>query len=279
MNRAKNGVPVAAEITRRTQESPSVFTLGLRLCDPAQHRAYSFAPGQFNMLYLYGVGEIPISIVSDPDSDDELEHTIRVVGRVTRGFDALKVGDRIGMRGPYGRGWPLDQVRGQDLLLLTGGLGCAPLVSVINYVIQRRAEFGRVAILQGVKHMDDLIWRDRYDQWAAVPGTQILLAADVADTSWSWHIGLVTELIDQIRFDVHGARVMLCGPEPMMLAGVRKLCAAGVAEEHIWMSMERNMQCALGQCGHCQIGPHFVCKDGPVFSYPQLREQLGVKGY
>lgn len=231
------------------------------------------------MLYLYGVGEIPISIVSDPDSGDELEHTIRVVGRVTRGFDALKVGDCIGIRGPYGRGWPLEQVRGEDLLLLTGGLGCAPLVSVINYVTQRRAEFGRVAILQGVKHMDDLIWRDRYDQWSALPDTQVLLAADVAGASWSWHVGLVTELIDQIAFDPQDARVMICGPEPMMLASVRKLGESGVAENHIWLSMERNMQCAIGQCGHCQIGPHFVCKDGPVFCYPELRERLGVKGY
>ncbi|MBU1191051.1 MAG: FAD/NAD(P)-binding protein [Gammaproteobacteria bacterium] len=279
MSAALSRVPVAAEIIRRTQESPSVFTLGLRLCDPAQHSAYRFMPGQFNMLYLYGVGEIPISIVSDPDRDDELEHTIRVVGRVTRGFDALKVGDRIGIRGPFGRGWPLEQVRGKDLLLLTGGLGCAPLVSVINYVTQRRAEFGRIAILQGVKHMDDLIWRDRYDQWAALPDTQVLLAADVAGASWSWHVGLVTELIDQVAFDLNNAHVMVCGPEPMMLASIRKLCDSGVDEKHIWLSMERNMQCALGQCGHCQIGPHFVCKDGPVFCYPEIRERLGVKGF
>jgi NAD(P)H-flavin reductase len=279
MSAVLNSVPVAAEVMRRTQESPSVFTLGLRLCDPEQHRAYRFAPGQFNMLYMYGVGEIPISIVSDPDSGDELEHTIRVVGRVTRGFAALKVGDRIGIRGPFGRGWPLEQVRGKDLLLLTGGLGCAPLVSVINYVTQRRGEFGRIAILQGVKHMDDLIWRDRYDQWAALSDTQVLLAADVAGASWSWHVGLVTELIDQIAFDLTDARVMVCGPEPMMLASVRKLCDSGVDEKHIWLSMERNMQCALGKCGHCQIGPHFVCKDGPVFCYPEIRERLGVKGF
>lgn len=279
MKTAMQHIPVAAEVTRRTQESPSVFTLGLRLCDPRQQRAYRFMPGQFNMLYLYGVGEIPISIVSDPESEDELEHTIRVVGRVTRGFDALKIGDRIGLRGPFGRGWPLAHVRGQDLLLLTGGLGCAPLVSVINYVAERRSEFGRVAILQGVKHMDDLIWQDRYAVWAALPDTQVLLAADVAGSSWNWHVGLVTELIDQIAFDVRSARVMLCGPEPMMLASVSKLCDIGVDAAHIWLSMERNMQCAVAQCGHCQMGPKFVCKDGPVFCYPELRPYLGVKGY
>lgn len=272
-------VPMQAEIVRRTQESPSVFSLGLRLADPAQHAAYRFEPGQFNMLYLYGVGEIPISIVSDPDTGDELGHTIRSVGRVTHGFAALKVGDRIGLRGPFGHGWPLQAARGQDLVLVTGGLGCAPLVSVINYVAQRRSEFGRVAILQGVKHMDDMIWRERYARWEQLPDVQVLLAADVAGAGWSWHVGLVTELVDQIKLDVTRARVMVCGPEPMMLASVRKLTASGVPDAHIWLSLERNMQCAVGHCGHCQHGAQFVCKDGPVFNYPQIRERLGVKGY
>jgi NAD(P)H-flavin reductase len=272
-------IPMEAEIVRRTQDSPSVFSLGLRLCDPAQQAAYCFEPGQFNMLYLYGVGEIPISIVSDPDIGDELGHTIRVVGRVTRGFAALKPGDRIGLRGPFGHGWPLAAARGQDLVLVTGGLGCAPLVSVINYVAQRRNEYGRVAILQGVKHMDDMIWRERYARWAELPDTQVLLAADVAGAGWNWHVGLVTELVDQLAFDVRNARVMVCGPEPMMLASVRKLSVSGVADEHIWLSLERNMQCAVGHCGHCQFGAQFVCKDGPVFNYPQVRERLGVKGY
>ena len=272
-------VPMEAEIVRRTQESPSVFSLGLRLCDPAQQAAYRFEPGQFNMLYLYGVGEIPISIVSDPDIGDELGHTVRVVGRVTRGFAALKPGDHIGLRGPFGHGWPLAAARGRNLVLVTGGLGCAPLVSVLNYVVQRRGDFDRVAILQGVKHMDDMIWRERYARWAALPDIQVLLAADVAGAGWNWHVGLVTELVDQIAFDVRDARVMVCGPEPMMLASARKLSASGVADEHIWMSLERNMQCAVGHCGHCQFGAPFVCKDGPVFNYPQIRERLGVKGY
>lgn len=272
-------VPATAEIVRRTQESPSVFSLGLRLTDPALHAAYRFEPGQFNMLYLYGVGEIPISIVSDPEDGDELSHTIRVVGRVTHGFAALKVGDRIGLRGPFGRGWPLRDMHGQDLVMVTGGLGCAPLVSVINYVAQRRSDFGRVAILQGVKHMDDMIWRERYARWAQLPDVQVLLAADIAGTGWNWHVGLVTELIDKIEMDLPGARVMVCGPEPMMLASVRKLMASGVVDENIWLSLERNMQCAVGHCGHCQVGADFVCKDGPVFNYPQIRDRLGVKGY
>lgn len=272
-------VPDAAEIVRRTQESPSVFSLALRLCDPQRHAAYKFQSGQFNMLYLYGVGEIPISIVSDPEAGGELEHTVRVVGRVTRALSELKPGDRIGLRGPFGRGWPVDVARGRDLLLVTGGLGCAPLVSVINYVTHRRGEFGRLAILQGVKHMDDMIWRERYDRWAEQPGTEVHLAADVAGSGWNWHVGLVTDLIDRVRLDVRDAVVMVCGPEPMMLATVRKLVEAGVPEANIWLSLERNMQCAVGHCGHCQHGANFVCKDGPVFNYPQIRDRLGVKGY
>lgn len=272
-------LPDVAEVVRRTQESPSVFSLGLRFVDAERRAAYRYRPGQFNMLYLYGVGEIPISVVSDPTADEVLEHAIRSVGRVTRGFAALQPGDRIGIRGPFGRGWPLDAARGRDLLLVTGGLGCAPLVSVINQVAARRAEFGRVAILQGVKHMDDMIWRDRYAAWGALPDTQVLLAADVAGDGWSWHVGLVTDLIDQVRFDVRNALTMICGPEPMMLGTLRKLMAMGVAEAQMWVSLERNMQCAVGHCGHCQFGAKFVCKDGPVFNYPQIRERLGVKGY
>lgn len=272
-------VPMPAEIVRRTQESPSVFSLGLRLVDPAQHAAYRFEPGQFNMLYLYGVGEIPISIVSDPDTGDELGHTLRSVGRVTHAFAKLKPGDRIGLRGPFGRGWPLAAAHGGDLVLLTGGLGCAPLVSVINYIAQRRADYGRVAILQGVKHMDDMIWRERYARWAELPDVQVLLAADTAGSGWNWHVGLVTELVDRIGFDLHDARAMVCGPEPMTLAGVRRLLAAGMSDERIAVSLERNMQCAVGHCGHCQIGGSFVCKNGPVFNYAQIRDRLGVKGY
>ncbi len=271
--------PLTAEVVRRTQESATIFTLGLRLQDPARHAAYQFQPGQFNMLYLYGVGEIPISIVSDPEYGDEIEHTIRVVGRVTRGFAQLQPGDQVGLRGPFGHGWPLLNAQGRNLLMVTGGLGCAPLVSVINYVVARRKAFGRFAILQGVKHMDDLIWRERYARWANLPDTQVLLAADVAGQGWSWHVGLVTELFDQLRFDLKDALVMICGPEPMMLATVRRLRDDGVPADQIWMSLERNMQCATGHCGHCQFGARFVCKDGPVFNYPQIRDRLGTKGY
>ncbi|RRQ22864.1 FAD/NAD(P)-binding protein [Thiohalobacter thiocyanaticus] len=272
-------VPWQAEVVSRVQETPSVFTLGLRLDDPAAPAPYRFAPGQFNMLYLYGVGEVPISVVSDPEHDDEIQHTVRAVGRVTHGLAALHPGDQLGLRGPFGRGWPLEAAVGRDLLLVTGGLGCAPVVSVINYAMQRRERFGRLGIVQGVKHMDDLIWRERYEAWAGQPDTQVQLAADVAGSGWNWHVGLVTDLFDRLGMPLDQALVMLCGPEPMMIAAIRRLLELGVEAESVWLSMERNMQCAVGLCGHCQYGKDFLCRQGPVFNYPDIRDRLGVKGF
>lgn len=272
-------LPQEAEVVERLQESPTIFTLRLRLTDPAARAAYHFAPGQFNMIYLYGVGEVPISIVSDPQDETVLGHTIRVVGRVTRGLAALAAGDRVGLRGPFGRGWPLHEAQGHDLLVVTGGLGCAPVVAVINYAILRRTFFGKLTIIQGVKHSEDLIWRERYAYWRMLPNTQVLLSADHGGPLWPWHIGLVTEVFDRAEIDPPRTFVMLCGPEGMMRAAVANLTGRGVAEDHIYLSMERNMQCAVGHCGHCQYGPDFVCRDGPVFAYPRVKELFDVKGF
>jgi NAD(P)H-flavin reductase len=272
-------IPGEAEVVERIQESPTIFTLRLRFSDPAQHAAYRFAPGQFNMLYLHGVGEVPISIVSDPEDEHLFDHAIRVVGRVTRGLDRVKAGDRLGVRGPYGRGWPLKGSEGKDIMIVTGGLGCAPTVSVINYVVRRRERFGRLVILQGVKHAEDLLWRAQYERWSRAPDTQVLIAADVGAALWPWHVGAVTDLFDKIHIAPERTAVMMCGPEPMMQVAIRHLVARGVPESSLWLSMERNMQCAVGLCGHCQYGGRYVCKDGPVFSYPEVKSLFGVRGF
>ena len=271
--------PREARVVSRTRESATVVSLGLQFTDLEQAQAFHFQPGQFNMLYLYGIGEVPISIVSDPGQRDVFIHTIRAVGRVTRKMTQLQVGDTLGIRGPFGQGWPLEQARGDNILLTTGGLGCAPSVSVINYIMQRREQYGDLTIIQGVKHMDDLIWRERYEAWMQFPNTRVLLAADVAGPSWTWHVGLVTDLLAKVEMDVSRATVMLCGPEPMMLATVEKLLTRGADATKIWLSMERNMQCAVGLCGHCQYGPEFICRDGPVLPYSRLQTRLGKKGY
>jgi sulfhydrogenase subunit gamma (sulfur reductase) len=271
--------PLEAEVVERVQESPTIFTLRLRFTDPEQHAAYSFAPGQFNMLYLYGVGEVAISIVSDPEDVHLFGHTIRAVGRVTRGLARLEAGDRLGIRGPYGRGWPLDLAEGRDVMIVTGGLGCAPVVSVINYVMRRRDQFRRLVIMQGVKHSDDLIWRSQYTHWSGLPETQVLVAADEGAALWPWHVGHVTDLFDRVDLDFSTAVAMMCGPEGMMKVAVEQLNRLGMGEDNLFLSMERSMKCAMGLCGHCQHGGRFVCKDGPVFSYAQVKPLFGIRGF
>ncbi len=274
-----NMLPHEAEIVERIQESPTIFTLRLRFTEPEVNKAYGFMPGQFNMLYLHGVGEVPISIVSDPEDEHMYDHTIRIVGRVTRGLAALKVGDRLGVRGAFGRGWPVKEAEGRDVIIATGGLGCAPVVSVINYVLRRRARYGRLVIMQGVKHAADLIWRKRYEEWAALPDTQVLLTADQGGQGWPFRVGHIPILFDEAHIDPHKSIVMMCGPEGMMRAVIADMLKRGVPEESLWLSMERNMQCGAGRCGHCQHGGNFVCQDGPVFCYPEVKELLGVKGF
>jgi NAD(P)H-flavin reductase len=267
-------LPRTAGIVARTDETRDTFTLTLRLEGGAPYR---FEPGQFNMLYLFGCGEVPISVV-DADSDG-LRHTVRAVGRVTRGLHALTVGDRIGLRGPYGRGWPLQAAAGHDLLIVTGGLGCAPSVSIVQHVLAHRERFGHLTIMQGVRHADDLIWRDRYAAWASLPDVDVRLAADVAAPGWGDHVGLVTELFDSVDLRPRTTFAMLCGPEVMMQASAAQLHHRGVAAKRIFLSMERNMHCGVGLCGHCQRGARFVCRDGPVFAWPELSELFGVRGY
>ena len=273
------GPPHAATVVSRTQESPTIFTLQLRLNDAATQAAYRFAPGQFNMLYLYGVGEVPISITSDPGDRNDIGHTIRALGRVTRGLSDLQPGDQVGLRGPFGRGWPLQEVGGCDLVLVTGGLGCAPVVSVIHYILKRRDRFGKLVIIQGVKHAEDLIWREQYERWAKLPDTQVLVAASEGAALWPWHVGRVTDLFGLAQFNPARAAAMMCGPEGMMRVAADSLLARGLPDSRLYLSMERNMQCAVGRCGHCQLGGSFVCRDGPVFSWGQVNDLLAHRGF
>ncbi len=271
--------PRTTRIVERIQETSDIFTLRLEYLDALEQQEFEFEPGQFNMLYLHGVGEVPISIISDPRDSHYIAHTIRDVGRVTHGFAALEVGDQIGIRGPFGRGWPLAEVQGKDLIIVTGGLGCAPVLSVIHYVLRRRERFGRLTILQGVKHVNDLIWRERYEQWRQERDTTVLLAADIPGPDQSLFRGTVVDLFNRLDRDGSNGVALLCGPEIMMLTAIGELRAQGYADQSIWVSLERNMQCANGFCGHCQMGPLFVCRDGPVFRYDRIADWLGKRGF
>jgi len=271
-------LPVEAEIVEFVQESQTIFTLGLRLTDPALHAAYHYAPGQFNMLYLHGVGEVAISIVSDPEHEDLLTHTINRVGRVTRGFAQLQVGQRIGVRGPFGRGWPLREAEGQDVIILSGGLGCAPVISVINYIMRRRERFGHLTIVQKVKHVDEFIWPERYEKFKQVPDTTVLVASTEGSVNWRWDVSPRIKILEEVQVRSERTVAMMCGPEGMMQSATQYLTSLGMQESSVYLSLERNMQCAVGHCGHCQFGGQFICKDGPVFAYSEIKHLLGTRG-
>jgi NAD(P)H-flavin reductase len=272
-------LPIDAEVITVTQESPTIFTLKIRFSDCECHRTFVFHPGQFNMVYLYGVGEIAISIVSDPDEKDSISHTIRAVGRVTHALQTLKAGDHIGIRGPFGKGWPLIQSKGKEVVVITGGLGCAPTVSVINYIIARRNEYGALKILQGMKHSEDFIFREHYKKWEKEPNVEILVAANQVGPSWPWLTGHVTDMIQTLSLNPENTVAMLCGPEMMMHAAINALTDKNVSENQIYLSMERNMECGVGLCGHCQYGGLFICKDGPVFAYPAIKALFKESGF
>lgn len=266
-----------ARIASRRTETAGIYTFAMRFLDPEVRRSYRFAAGQFNMLYAFGVGEVPISIVSDPSDPALLEHTIRVAGRVTGVMAEWKAGDVVGVRGPYGNGWPVEKARGRDVVIITGGLGCAPVVGLINYIFRRRDEFGQLHILHGVKTPNDLLYRERFDQWRRAPRTRVYLTTDRPDKSWHYRIGVVTELFDELAAPP-SAIVMMCGPEVMMRLAAHSLRQKGIDDDSIYLSLERRMECAVGLCGHCQYREHFVCKDGPVFSYRTLKELFGQSG-
>lgn len=272
-------LPHEVEIVDRIQNSPTIFTLRLCFTDPVLQQHFKFNPGQFNMMYLYGVGEVPISIVSDPTETILFDHTIRTVGRVTRALSSLKIGDRLGIRGPYGRGWPVEQLKNRDVIIITGGLGCAPSVSVINYIIERRNQYGNLKILQGVKHSYDFIFHEQYEKWREIPNTEVYVAANTADSNWQWKIGHITDTIQKLVLEPKNTCVLLCGPEIMMQIAIQQLMAKNISESNIFLSMERNMECAVGHCGHCQYGALFVCKQGPIFCYSEIKALFYTPGF
>ena len=262
-------LPRPYRITRVRRELRDVFTWELEPADGGPPLAY--APGQFNMLYLHGVGEVPISISGDP-AGATLVHTIRAVGAVTDVMRKLGKGDEIGVRGPFGVGWPVAEAEGSDLLIVAGGLGLAPLRPAIHHILAQRARYGSVAIYYGARTPADLLYRKELERWRGRFDLFVEATVDAADTSWAGRVGVVPKLIDphQHRFDPDHSVALICGPEVMMRFTVAALQNLGVPDARLFVSMERNMHCAIGLCGHCQLGPEFICKDGPVFSFERI---------
>lgn len=267
-----------ATIVEKIREAEDINTYRLEFVDEQMRERYRFEAGQFNMVYLFGVGEVAISIVSDPDESEFLDHTIRAVGRITQAIADLQPGDVLGVRGPFGQGWPLEEARGRDVVIVTGGLGCAPVAGAIEYIFRRRTQYGSVKILHGVKTPHDLLYRERFEAWRRFPNTEILLTSDQPDRGWSHHIGVVTELFELVSIDPPKSVVLMCGPEIMMRLGAPIFMRRGIPSTAIYVSLERHMECGIGLCGHCQLGPYFLCKDGPVMRYDRVEPWLGRTG-
>jgi len=261
-------------IQRVTEETADTFTW--RLVPERRGDAFPFEPGQFNMLYAFPVGEAPISISGDPGRPDVLVHTTRAVGTVSRAMRALKRGDVIGVRGPYGTPWPVDDARGGDLLLMPGGIGIAPLRPVLYHALAHRDTYRRVILLYGARTPADILYAGELEAWRGRSDLEMQVTVDRASGDWRGRVGLVTALIPHAGLDPARTTAMICGPEVMMRFAARELETAGLPRERIYISMERSMKCGIGFCGHCMFGPVFVCKEGPVFRLDRVSRFLSI---
>ncbi|MEM0014655.1 MAG: FAD/NAD(P)-binding protein [Zestosphaera sp.] len=254
-------IPMKTVITRVRVETENVKTYYVRLPEGVELPK----PGQFNMLYVHGVGEVPIS-VSDVDADSRaVAHTTRFAGSVTRTFALLKEGDIVGFRGPYGVGWPIELVTNKNLVLIAGGIGLPPLRPVIREIARNRSAYGKLIILYGARTPKDLIFSYEYREYESIPDTELLLTVDVPSEEWKGNSGVVTNLVKVVNVNPDETYAFVCGPEVMMRQATQELLRKGFKTNRIYLSLERRMKCGVGLCGHCQMGPYFVCKHGPVF--------------
>ena len=262
-------------MTSITKETPDTFTLLFDLVGgrtPAE-----FMPGQFNMLYVYGVGEVPISVASHR-KEKSLMHTVRSVGTVTSLITRLHAGESVGIRGPFGKQWPLAEAEGKQLLIIAGGLGLPPLRPVIEEARTTPEHFNGVKIIYGARTPSDLIYTNEYQKWGTSKGCEFLQTVDRGTGDRIGNVGVVTTLFKKAGILPKEAVAFICGPELMIRFSILELAKLGVSSENIYVSMERNMSCGVGTCGHCQLGPFFICRDGPVFSYPRIRRFFPREG-
>ncbi len=271
-------VPHTAIIKGIQYNTMDTATYHLAFADPAVAAGYHFSPGQFNMLHLPGIGEVAISISSDPAQPETLLHTIRQAGNVTGAIAQLKKGDLIGVRGPYGSAWPVEEAAGNDLIFVSGGLGLPPLRPAIYHVARHRQRYGQVIVLAGARSPADLLFPEEYDAWRE-KDIEVIVTVDRADDNWRGHVGVVPMMFYKLRPDPRRTIVFTCGPEIMMRFVIYEALARRIPKERIYLSLERNMKCAIGFCGHCQFGPFFLCKEGPVLSFDRLEPFFGVEEF
>jgi NAD(P)H-flavin reductase len=272
-------LPAWAEVVRNTPEAEGVSTLAFRFLDPELQQRYRWEPGQFNMLYVPGYGEAAISMSSDVDSSEGLViHTIRQAGSVTKAVSRLKVGDVVGLRGPFGTSWPLKTIQGMDVVIACGGIGLPPLRGALYSIMRQRDLYGKVILLYGARTPADLIYPSEYETWQKA-GIDVQATVDRGDETWTGRVGVVPMMFYNVRLDPHNSTVLACGPEIMMRFVIYEALARRIPAEHIFVSYERNMKCGQGFCGHCQMGPYFICKDGPIFPFNRLGPYINVEEY
>lgn len=269
--------PHPYRVVSRREDTADTVTLELEAgADPVP----AFAAGQFAMLTAYGIGEVPISVSGVVDTGDgrarRLVHTLRAVGAVTNALHATRPGGVIGVRGPYGTVWDLPSATGHDVVIVAGGIGLAPLRPVVLGALADRARYGRVTLLVGARTPADLLYPDELRRWNEA-GLEVLVTVDRPDDGWTGQVGVVTTLIRQASFDPTGTVAFICGPDIMMHFTAQALLAEGVAAERVRVSLERNMRCGVGWCGHCQLGPLLICRDGPVVDYALAEPLMRVR--
>lgn len=265
-------MPLPARILAIKEENFNTRTFTLEFCDESIRGMYRFAAGQFNMVYVPGVGEAAISISSNPHQPAQLAHTIRLVGTVTRAIGRMRVGDIVGLRGPFGRGWPLETLKGQDVVILGGGIGLAPLRPVIYWLLQHREYCRRVVVLYGCRTPEDRLYVDELDQWAQDPNLDVLVTVDNATSGWTGPVGVVTSLLRRVKVNAQRTVVIVCGPRILNRVAAWNFLQLHVPPSQVYVSLERNMNCGFGRCGHCQYGAKFVCRDGPVFCFSEIAD-------
>jgi NAD(P)H-flavin reductase len=263
--------PVPHRVRSRVRETHDTWTLELEsLAEPIRPRA-----GQFDMLYAHGVGEVPISVSGDHEG--ALTHTVRAVGAVTSALCSLEPGALVWVRGPYGNEWPLAEAVGRDLVVVAGGIGLAPLRPALRHALAHREDYGVLSVAVGARTPADLLYVHEIEAWRARLDAEVDVTVDAATPGWRGRVGLVTKLIPGAPFDPENAVALVCGPEVMMIFVVRALVERGMPASRIWISLERNMRCGVGHCGHCQLGPTLICRDGPVYRADEVARLLEVR--
>jgi sulfhydrogenase subunit gamma (sulfur reductase) len=260
-------VPKMARVVAADQMTETERFFRLEMED----RPLVYEPGQFVGVTVFGVGESPISICSSPTQGEQIELTVRNIGLVTNALKTFEAGDRLGIRGPFGNGFDYEAMKGQDVLFVAGGLGLAPTRSLIRYVLDTRDDFGKVTILVGARQPDLLLFRDELVQWTDRNDVETHVTVDRGDAQWQGEVGVITRLFRKIEIDASRTYAVIVGPPVMFKFTVLEVLASGVSEHRVICSLERHMKCGIGKCGHCQIRGVYVCRDGPVFTYEQVK--------